>query len=100
VPLRGLNLEPEYRSSHGSLVRDFYVPCLRESDRYWRAVGYFTSGSLALAARGLPAFIAAGGTMRLVASPQFEVDDLAAIRAGYEARNDVIAKVLRGLSMI
>jgi hypothetical protein len=50
--LADLPLETEYRSDTHDLVRDFYVPCLERSTRYRRAVGYFTSRGLSVAAQG------------------------------------------------
>jgi hypothetical protein len=73
--LRDLQLAPEYRSSHESIVDAFYVPCLSRSVRYLRAAGYFTSWSLALAAAGLPEFLRGGGTMRMVVSPYLDLED-------------------------
>jgi superfamily II DNA or RNA helicase len=94
MSLRSLPLDLDYRTSQGRLVDAFYIPCLKESSAYWRAVGYFTSGSLAIAAAGLPAFIANEGTMRLVASPVLSEEDAKAIGNGYEARDDVVARAL------
>lgn len=95
--LRGLEslvLKPEYRSDRDNLVRDFYVPCLRESQLYLRAVGFFTSQGLSVAAQGLTEFIARGGSMRLAASPLLEAEDIEAIERGYAARQDIVKKAL------
>jgi superfamily II DNA or RNA helicase len=92
--LRELDLAIEYRSDAADLLREFYFPCLERSLRYQRAVGYFTSGGLAAAARGITALIANGGRMQLVASPLFEQADLAAIEEGYEARENIIDRAL------
>jgi DNA phosphorothioation system restriction enzyme len=67
---------------------------MRSSVRYWRAVGYFSSHALAAAADGLPEFIARNGSMRLVASPDLSDEDVAAIQRGYEAREDIVERVL------
>lgn len=61
---------------------------------YDRAVGYFTSAGLGAAARGLEAFVAHEGSMRLVASPAFTDEDVEAIQRGLEAREDVVSRVL------
>ena len=87
MSLRELTLRSEYRSDSADLVADFYTPCLRHATRYWRAVGYFTSGGLALNAEGLATFIRHGGQMRLVTGPCLAADDIEAIQRGYEARN-------------
>ena len=92
--LRSLTLRLDYRSSHGALVDEFYVPCLEQSSVYWRAAGFFTSRSLALAAAGLTAFIEAGGTMRMIASPRLEPEDFEALARGYAAREDLAARAL------
>ena len=90
--LRALHLAHDYRSDRSNLVDEFYVPCLSESVEYWRAVGYFTSHGLALAGKGLAAFVANGGTMRLVASPLLEPDDIEAITLGYESRESILQR--------
>jgi superfamily II DNA or RNA helicase len=92
--LANLTLSTEYRSDSSNTIEDFYVPCLGRSVLYRRAVGYFTSQGLAVAAQGLAALIKAGGVMRLVASPHLQPDDLEAIRRGYVAREDAVTKAL------
>ena len=94
MSLQKLDLHCEYRSDQTNTVTDFYVPCLSVSAEYWRAVGYFTSQGLALAAKGLAAFIQNGGKMRLVASPVLTEDDVLAIQQGYTAREEVVEKAI------
>lgn len=52
-------------TSRADLVREFFEPALSRSVRYDRAVGYFSSGWLRIAAGGccgsLPTVVAAGG---------------------------------------
>lgn len=96
--LRDLGLESHYRSGERHLVRDFYRPCLSIATGYDRAVGYFTSSSLAAAASGVRPFINRDGArMRLVASPQLTNEDVAAIAAGYDARILVETRLLEAL---
>lgn len=92
--LRDVGIMGEYSSGRDSILRDFYVPCLREAVAYDRAVGYFTSASLRLAADGIGAFLARGGSIRLVASPVLSEQDADAIIKGYRARNDVVEEAL------
>ena len=92
--LRALSLKPEYRSDADDLVKAFYVPCLECTTLYRRAVGYFTSRGLAAAAQGIRSLIDRGGRMFLVASPQFEPDDLEAIQRGFDAREKIIDRAL------
>ena len=92
--LADLDLKMRYRSSEDDLLRDFYMPCLRESTSYSRAVGYFSSHVLAAAAEGLPEFIANQGIMRLIASPDLSDEDVEAIKRGYRGREEVVEEAL------
>ena len=90
--LKDLQLAHDYRSDRSNLVEEFYVRCLTESVEYWRAVGYFTSHGLALAAEGLPAFLRHNGQMKLVASPLLEPEDIEAFIRGYESRERILER--------
>lgn len=99
--LRDLRLSSEYRSDQLDLATALFEPCLSVADRYDRAAGYFTSAGLVAAARGLEHFTGREGIMRLVTSPVLQRDDIEAIVAGYDARDDVIKlAMLRGLAEI
>jgi superfamily II DNA or RNA helicase len=95
--LRSLNIASRYRSDRQDVVADFYVPALSASVSYSRAVGYFTSTSLALFARGLREFAGRSGTMRIVASPHLNADDISDIERGYEVREVIERAVMREL---
>jgi len=90
VPLSGLHLQPSYRSDESSIAADFIVPCLRQALRYDRAAGYFCSSVFPVLLRGLSDFVARGGKIRLVASPELTPDDVQQIEQGYAARDFVI----------
>jgi len=92
--LRDLKLQSEYRSDRGDLVQDFYIPCLENSRLYSRAVGFFSSTSMASVAEGLLALIQSGGRMRLIASPCLSAEDAEAIALGLRQREEVIAQSL------
>lgn len=94
MDLSSLNLLEEYRSDKCNLVDDFYVPGLSNSVLYQRSVGYFTSQSLALVAKGLSSLINNGGTMQLIASPFLSPSDIEAIEKGYEARQNVVTRAI------
>ena len=100
TPLRGLRtlqLSDRYRSDQEDVVATFYVPAFSVASSYSRAVGYFTSTSLALFARGIDGFAQRGGTMRLVASPHLNEDDIVDIERGYNVREVVERATLREL---
>lgn len=80
-------------------MESFYVPALSASSSYSRAVGYFTSTSLALYARGLDRFESHGGVIRLVASPHFTEEDILDIQRGYDVRDIVERATTRELNL-
>ena len=86
LSLNELTIQDEYRSSDCSIVQDFYIPCLEKSIVYKRAVGFFSSTSMAIAAKGLKALIHAGGKMQLIASPKLSDEDIEAIIKGLKQR--------------
>lgn len=86
MSLTVLDLKAEYRSDHASLLEAFFRPCLRRSVRYDRAVGFFASSSLGLLSDGLDEFLDNGGTIRLIASPKLDAEDVQAMTLGYEER--------------
>ncbi|HWO43446.1 MAG TPA: DNA phosphorothioation system restriction enzyme, partial [Candidatus Eisenbacteria bacterium] len=92
--LKTIQVKNEYRSDVDDLVRNFYIPCLSVSQVYERAVGYFTTHGLSIAAAGLSRFVQRGGKMFLVASPFFNEEDLFAIEKGYLLREEAIQNAL------
>lgn len=95
MSLNELIIQDEYRSSDCSIVQDFYLPCLEKSIVYKRAVGFFSSTSMAIAAKGLTALIRAGGKMQLIASPKLSNEDIEAISTGLKQREEIIAEVTK-----
>lgn len=94
--LSDLNLRRRYRSHENDLLNNFYLPCMREAQRYSRAVGFFSSAALSLAAQGLPPFLRNGGRMRLVASPELSPLDIESIEGGYQRRQEVVDRAVTG----
>lgn len=81
---------------NSDIVAEFLNPVLSEAGEYFRLAGYFNSGMLAAAARGMASFIANGGTMRIVASPNLSARDLAFLESAdsNEARLVVFEEAL------
>lgn len=48
-------------TSTADIIEDFFVPVLAHAVRYDRGVGFFSSGWLRIAARGMVQFAANGG---------------------------------------
>lgn len=93
--LRDMNLLPVYDSAEHDLVQDLIVPLLEQSDTYLRGVGFFTSGWLRIAAKGLVSLAERGGHAQYVVSPILEKEDWDALQQGEAAKeDDVIRRVL------
>lgn len=88
--LKDLVLHPVYDSEKNDLISDLQVPLLAESIDYLRGVGFFTSGWLRLASRGLVRFIENGGKARFVVSPNLQEKDWTALQLGDEARTSEV----------
>lgn len=84
----GWTPKPEYASDADDLLRDFYLPALREAITYDRITGFFASSSLALYWEALPGFVDRGGKLRILCSPRITEPDTQGIERGYEARDD------------
>lgn len=92
--LSDLTLKTSYATMRDNLITSFYSPCLHHSVLYRRAVGFFTSRGLALAAQGVAHLIRNDGNMRLIASPLLEEEDENAINQGYEDRPALLQRIV------
>ena len=70
-----LNIHNSYLAKKEDVILGFYEPVLKETKQYDRIAGFFTSSTLAVAARGLAGFIANQGRMRLLCSPILSKED-------------------------
>ena len=61
------------------------MPALLQATKYDRIAGYFSSSSLAIAARGIAGLIANGGRMRIIASPHLSEADLEVINKSIDS---------------
>ena len=98
MSLRDLDLKTEYRSLSDDVVNDFYLPVLKESILYQRAVGFFSSSALCQLANGIQGLVDNGGKIQIIASPKLSEDDIRDIKAGYEVRKAVQKALLRELT--
>ena len=83
--LRDLDLKLSYHKGEDDIAADFYMPCMRRSLRYDRAVGFFSSSVFVLAWPSLREFAALGGQMRIVCSPVLAGPDIDALNIGYSS---------------
>ena len=87
-----LNLQPIYDSSEKSILNELIIPLLLNSVDYHRGVGFFTSGWLRLASKGLAKLVENGGIAKIVVSPLLREEDWKALVLGEEAKYNEILK--------
>ena len=92
--LRSHGWRADYGPSDRPLT-SFYIPALRQSVRYDRIAGFFSSHALAVAAQGIASLVARGGRMRLLAGAQLSEEDVAALLQGMELP-DLLASKFEG----
>ena len=92
--LSELSIKMSYRTGRDNIVDDFYIPCLEASTLYRRAVGFFTSHGLSVAARGVANLAFRKGKMRLVASPRLEPEDVEVLRLAKDDPISVLGNIV------
>lgn len=94
MSLRDVKIEKVYRNLSNDVIKDFYIPVLRETVVYKRAVGFFNSSALYEIATGLQHLIMNDGKIQLIVSPKLEEEDVEAIIKGYKTREEVIESAI------
>lgn len=94
MSFRDLGISYSYETGRDDPVNEFYVPLLAEAVKYDRIAGYFTSASLAIAARGIAGLIRNKGTMRIIACPRLDEKDAAMIEDVVERPDEYISNQL------
>ena len=80
MSFKDLDIKSCYESGVDDIIQDYYVPILGAAVQYDRIAGFFSSTSLAVAARGVADFISNGGKMRLITSPRLNREDIEIIK--------------------
>ena len=80
MTLKDITLKVAYDSDEDNILEEFYIPALSESIIYKRLAGYFTSTSLAIAAKGLSKFIVKGGKIQLICNVILSQEDFNKIK--------------------
>ena len=84
--LRDIIIKEGYDSEVESLLDDFYVPALKQSQTYWRMSGYFSASALFFAAQGFVSLLNNDGSIRLVLGHELDDKDFNAIADGVRRR--------------
>lgn len=84
-----------YKTSKHDIVREFYIPILKKSVLYKRAVGFFSSTALLELSKGIAGLINNGGKIRFIVSPLLSAEDIEAIQKGYDERKIIDRSIMR-----
>lgn len=88
------NIKGGYDSGFDRILQDFYIPVLNEAKVYKRIAGFFSSTSLAIAARGITGLIKNGGYMELIVSPRLSDEDIKAMEKAAQDPEEIITSVM------
>ena len=91
MSFKDLDIKLSYIScGEENIAKSFLVPALKQTKKYRRSVGFFSSGVFGPIIDGIVALSRNGGTIELVASPKLNEDDIKAINLGYQHRAQII----------
>ena len=90
MTLLDISLRNAYDSDADNVLNDFYIPALSNSILYYRLTGYFSSSTLAAAAKGITGLIKNGGDICLITGAAFQEKDIEAIKAAVESPEKII----------
>lgn len=76
MSLKTLEINEKYDSNEQNIVRDFYLPVLKECVKYDRISGFFTSSSLLISFRGFEQIVKNKGKIRMIVSPRLNKADV------------------------
>jgi len=94
MSLKDIALKQSYSSDFDDILTDFYLPVLSEATRYDRIAGFFSSSSLALAARGIERLVEGGGSIRILTSPRLSKEDIECLSTQTRVQESVSSQLV------
>lgn len=91
MTLKDIIIKEAYDSDLDNIISDFYIPVLSQSNNYKRICGFFSSSTLAVAARGIYNLIQNKGKMMLICSAKFSESDIGIMKDVYSDSSTIIA---------
>jgi superfamily II DNA or RNA helicase len=91
---KDLTLKEQYFSDDDNIIDDFFIPVLKNSKKYYRLAGFFSSKIFVRIAEGLSRFIDDGGKIFLVAGALLSNEDIKAINRGIKEPKKCIEEFL------
>lgn len=90
-----LEILRSYKTNKNDIIKEFYLPILKESVLYKRAVGFFSSTALIELSKGISGLIKNGGKIKFIVSPLLSEEDIVAIQKGYDEKEIIKDSLLR-----
>lgn len=97
MSFRELSLQKYYKTYKNNIVKEFYIPVLKNAVLYQRSVGYFSSTALIELTKGIVGLVKNKGKIQFIVSPYLTAEDVEAIEKGYERRKIIENALLREL---
>lgn len=91
MSLKTVEINEKYDSNEQNIVKDFYLPVLKECVNYDRISGFFTSSSLLISFRGFEQIVKNKGKIRMIVSPRLNKDDVEVMNGFYTDIDDYLA---------
>lgn len=92
---QGIEILRSYKTNKHDIVKEFYVPILKQSVLYKRAVGFFSSTALVELSKGISGLVRNRGKIKFIVSPLLSEEDITAIQKGYNERAIIENALLR-----
>ena len=101
MTLKNLDIKLQYRTDDSNkIITEFYIPVLSNATEYYRAVGYFSSTLLISVSRGISKMIGKKGKIKIVTSPNLSIEDIEAIKKGYNEKKIIEEAMIREFSNV
>lgn len=95
MSFRELSLLKYYKTYKNNIVKEFYIPVLKNAVLYQRSVGFFSSTALIELTKGISGLVKNNGKIQFIVSPYLNAEDVEAIEKGYEKRKIIENALLR-----
>lgn len=83
---RQIPLKPVYYARENNILKEFYIPVMKDSIVYDRASAYFSAKALCDCAEGIEYIAINKGKIRIILSEDIEEDDFKKIKLGYDLK--------------
>lgn len=94
---KNIKIKSFYFSQNSDVIKDFYIPVLKEAVVFNRLSAFFSAKMLANCAEGLEFFAKNGGKCKFILSKNISEDDFNKIKQGYNLRDNLNKQLLDDL---